>query len=185
MIAPEVWNQPVPKWKMQQFQRLKSIHLLTSRFNKTTQKECEKFREQIRKRCVYCSPLQITSKIPKGAVVLVLEMNNETNQIIGIGMLRNIPQPRTFLVYETENYNRICYVGNHRIDRSEFTSEELTSIITLLEQLCFAGKSHLKRGQGITAFPLRKLCQSYDSCDIIETIMDMFRARKEEQEKTK
>lgn len=177
-IAPEVWNQPVPKWKLEEFQRLKKYHLLTSRFNVATQMECKKFRERIRKNCVYCSPLPITPKIPKGEIVLVLEMNNETNKIVGIGMLRNIPQPRTYLVYETENYNRICYVGNHRIDRSDFTSEELKNIIALLEQLCFTGRSHLKRGQGITSFPIRKLCQSYDSCDIIETIMDMFRARK-------
>lgn len=177
-VSPEVWSQPVPKWKMEQFKRLKKYHLLTSRFNTTTQLECKKFRERIRKRCVYCTPLQITPKIPKGAIVLVLEMNNETNQIIGIGMLRNIPQTRTYLVYETENYNRICYVGNHRIDRSDFTSEELTTIIALLEQLCFTGRSHLKRGQGITAFPIRKLCQCYDSCDVIETIINMFRVRK-------
>jgi hypothetical protein len=163
---------------MEQFQRLKKYHLLTSRFTTTTQMECKKFRERIRKQCVYCTPIQITSKIPKGAIVLVLEMNNETNQIIGIGMLRNIPQNRTYFVYETENYNRICYVGNHRIDRAEFSPEELRTIIALLEQLCFKGKSHLKRSQGLTSFPMRKLCQCYDSCDIIEMIMDMFRARK-------
>jgi hypothetical protein len=61
----------------------------------------------------------MTEKIPLNSLVFVVEMNNSTNKIEGIGLIRNMLHPEKKLrVYQTGNYNRYTYYGNFRIDRS-------------------------------------------------------------------
>jgi hypothetical protein len=103
--------------------------------------------------CIYGSPQQMTEKIPLNSLVFVVEMNNSTNKIEGIGLIRNLlNHEKKIRVYQTGNYNRYTYQGNFRIDRCtiEFVCPQ---ILQILEKLVFTGKTHLKRGAGFTRIP--------------------------------
>jgi hypothetical protein len=41
---------------------------------------------------MYCSPLELSSKIAYNTPVFVIEMNNFTNKIEGIGLIKNKPE---------------------------------------------------------------------------------------------
>lgn len=151
-------------------------YLLTTRFSTNTAGENQRFREKRKIGCVYGSSTPVSQKIPVNAIMFVLELNINTNQIIGIGMVRNSPcTTLPFSIYEHGNYNRYVFSGKHRIDRSEFGKHEL-AWITLLENICFRGYRNLKRGSGITCFPV-EICYIYDkyeSLNFADLICDLF-----------
>lgn len=152
-------------------------HLLTSRFNNNTWQENEKYRQSHTKiGCVYCSPGPIASHISTDKVIFILEMNNDTNKIIGIGMIRNHPFCNQFSVYENNNYNRYIYTGKHRIDRTQMTQEE-EEILKIFDVLCFKGNKHMKRGQGLTSFPIDMLYRCSKKIDLVDSICIMFKNR--------
>ena len=85
--------------------------------------------------------------------VAILEMHNDLNTIMGIGIIsNNIEKEKKYQLYEWGNYNRFIYKSLYRIDRGMLDEEEL-KIITILETLVFKGSRHLKRGHGITVLP--------------------------------
>ena len=97
-------------------------------------------------RCIYKSPVAIKSNIPYESPLFVIEMNNDTNQIMGIGRIVNeIRADRSYRIYADQNYNRYTYLGRQRVDRA--------GIIETLERLLFYGARHAKRGQGIHELP--------------------------------
>jgi hypothetical protein len=163
----------------------KKLPILTTRFTNNTWNENQKYvhcsneqNEGKKKKMIYCTPIPISSKIIPECFCAVLEMNNDTNQIIGIGLIPNIAYHRKKNVYEDFNYNRYSYFAKKRIDRSEFSVEE-EEIISILENVCFKGYGHLKRGQGITILPLSYLYKYYfeKKIDIVQTIRNMFNSR--------
>jgi hypothetical protein len=81
--------------------------------------------------------------------IYVIEMNNETNKIIGIGLIKNKIIPKHHKIYSDNNYNRYTYYGKKRINASDFDDKVLYE----LEQRLFKGKNHLKRSQGIVEVP--------------------------------
>lgn len=151
--------------------------ILTTRFNDETWKENEKYRIQENfKGCVYSSPEQISMKIPQEKILFVLEMNNNINKIMGIGMIRNEAKMYKYHMYDNERYNRYQYIGNHRIDRSDMDkTEEL--IMLLFDKLCFKGNCHMKRGQGLKSFPIKMLYNCSKVVDLVEFINNMFKKR--------
>ena len=154
----------------------KKFHLVTSRFTNETWCENRNFCENFKNKTAYCSPIPISGKIPPDVLVGVLEMNNDTNRIIGIGFIPNKIYPKTW-IYENGNYNRNTYIGKRRIDRSDMTESE-EKIMELLDSYCFKGNGHLKRGQGITSFPVKYLFDSYEKgIDILQEIKNMFNSR--------
>lgn len=141
-------------------------NIVTSRFNNSTWEENCSFRDKHSySGCIYGSPQQMTEKIPLNSLVFVVEMNNSTNKIEGIGLIRNLlNHEKKIRVYQTGNYNRYTYQGKYRIDRS--TIEIVCpQVLKILEQLVFTGKTHLKRGGGFTRIP-EKL---YNKHKILET----------------
>ena len=65
---------------------------MTSRFNTETAKENKNFREENNwKGCVYGSPQMNNSSISEQTILFVLELNNDMNKIMGIGMVDNSP----------------------------------------------------------------------------------------------
>ena len=102
----------------------------------------------------------------------VLEMNNDTNQIMGVGIIRNfIKMDRHHSIYSDQNFNRFSYGGKRRIDRSNFTRDE-HELIEKIEEKVFKGKGHLKRGQGIQKIPYER----YTKSDL-EQFKEMFLSR--------
>ena len=82
-------------------------YLMTSRFNNETIEENRKYREGHKNiGCVYCSPEPTSIRIPIDTVMFILEMNNDENKIIGIGMVRNHPILQKYSIDKNGNYNR-------------------------------------------------------------------------------
>jgi hypothetical protein len=149
--------------------------LLTSRFNNETMQENINFRNKNTNiGCIYCAPDPISQKIPIDTVLFILEMNNDTNQITGIGMVRNHPVSNKHRVYNNGNYNRYVYVGKHRIDRSEMNEQE-ERIMKVFDILCFTGNRHMKRGQGLKSFPVDMLYRCNKTMDLVNFISEMFK----------
>ena len=66
----------------------KREHIGTTRFNAETWKENIEWREKNGWRgCIYGVPSSMPSSIARGDIVYVIEMNNDTNKIMGIGKI--------------------------------------------------------------------------------------------------
>jgi len=152
-------------------------YLITSRFSNETWSENQAYRSRINHLgCMYCSPEPITIQIPIDAIMFILEMNNSTNKILGIGMVRNRSHINKYHVYSNGNYNRYAYKGKNRIDRKEMTDEEET-IMKAFDIICFKGNKHMKRGQGLKSFPTDILYRCSKRLDLVNFISEMFRKR--------
>lgn len=128
------------------------FYITTTRFNNKTYIENANFRKKFNfSGCIYNVPREMPNYIPLYSKVFVIEMNNDKDIIMGIGYLYNKLYRKKYLkIYQDMNYNRYSYVGKHRIDRNNMNKEQLNKL-KIIEELIFKGKSHLKRGQGITS----------------------------------
>ena len=127
----------------------------TARFNKYTLEENRTWRARnAHKGAVYgvMKPITTTT-IPLESYVFVLEMNNETNTIVGVGFIQNMPDPKENVpIYTNRNYCCYTYYSPYRVDRSEITGRG-EHVLKILELLVFKGATHMKRAQGITVIP--------------------------------
>jgi hypothetical protein len=110
-------------------------------------------------------------------------MNNDTNKIMAVGWIKNHPLIGKYYVYEENNYNRYVYRGK-RITREEMSQKE-ELIMKVFDILCFTGNRHLKRGQGLTSFPIELLYKYREQLDLVEFIKEMFKERYVDPEKYK
>lgn len=100
--------------------------------------------------CVYGVPSKITENIQVDEWVCVIEMNNETNQVMGIGLIKNyLKMEKRNKIYDEQYYNNYTYVGKQHLNRNEIQKQTLDH----LECMLFYGKGHLKRGKGIQQIP--------------------------------
>jgi len=153
--------------------------IVTTRFNNESWNENDKYRLNYPNiGCVYATPEMNSDRIGPDCILFVLEMNNEINRIMGVGMVRNHVIIKKHRVYSNENYNRYAYVGKHRIDRNEMNEEE-EMIMRVFDILCFKGSRHMKRLQGIKAFPMDMLYRCKGIMDLVEFIRKMFKSRLE------
>ena len=105
-------------------------------------------------KCIYKSPVAIKPNIPYESPLFVVEMNNDTNRIMGIGRIVNeIRADRSYRIYADQNYNRYTYLGRQRVDRAAIMQTKMARVIEALERLLFYGPRHAKRGQGIHELP--------------------------------
>jgi len=98
---------------------------------------------------VYGSNIRINQKCPVGAFIFVAEMNNNTNKIEGIGLIKNILSPEKHKIYENDDYNRYVYKGKYWLGRDQLEKID-SDLVTILDIILFCGKSHLKRVSGIS-----------------------------------
>lgn len=157
--------------------------ILTSRFNNRTWSENCEFKQKLSESshneiisCIYCTPVMITVQVPIDAIMFILEMNNDINKIMGIGMARNHPLNKRLSVYENNNYNRYQYCGKYRIDRKDMNEEEET-IMRVFDILCFRGNRHQKRGHGLQTFPFEMLYRCAPILDLVDFVNGMFKRR--------
>jgi len=152
--------------------------LTTSRFDNHTWQENQNYKKKNPKiKCIYCTPEPITKAITIDSVVFVLEMNNDINKIVGIGMIKNYSYMDKYHVYQNGNYNRFNYVGKHHISREDMTAKEL-AILEIMDKMCFTGNRHMKRGQGLRSFPVDVLYKcSKKGFDLVDFIRFMFKVR--------
>lgn len=160
----------------QVFKREMRKFIMTSRFNNSTFYENAKYRETKKIGCIYCSPSQTTKLIFPNALMFVLEMNNERNEIMGVGLVKNHAIYGKYRVYENGNYNRYVYVGKYRIDRKEFDEKEET-VFKAFDILCFKGNYHSKRGDGLKIFPIHIQFNILKIIDLVDFVNNMFKKR--------
>ena len=150
--------------------------LVTTRFDDYTWSENINFREQHNLLgCIYGSPQPMSPKIIQDSLVFVVEMNNQMNQIEGIGVIKNtIRLDKYFRVYETGNFNRYVFRGKYRISREELLKID-DKLVTILDYILFKEKTHLKRGSGFTQIPEKLLKHTKcENMDIKNTIKHIF-----------
>lgn len=158
------------------------FYLATTRFNRETWKQNESYRHDIGHRgCMYGTPLKIASRIPNESFMFILEMMNlpknhkeGPGKIMGIGYLKNrIYYREKHNIYKDRNYNRYNYNSPYRINREQMKEFD-PDMFAILEEMVFCGYSHLKRGQGITCVPAKKLEDKELRLRIKKYIFDLF-----------
>jgi hypothetical protein len=176
-LAYKVVTKKEYSYIMREFYMKMTHYIMTTRFSNATFKENIAFREKNPEvGCIYGVPVGIRSSIPYERILFILEMNNDTNCIEGIGMVRNRVSSKKHYIYSNMNYNRFVYIGKHRIDKSEMTDKE-KKVIKLLESFCFKGLLHMKRGHGITGYTTKILFHLHPIIDIIEFLREMFKEK--------
>ena len=174
---PEIERQELLR-QVRNFRRTQQYILGTTRFNNFTWSENRNIRiKNPVAKCIYATPIPIASRVKPDNNVFILEMNNEVDQIMGIGLIKNHPVSGKYSVHSVSNYNRYVYIGKWRIDRTEMHGAEL-EILRLLEAICFRGINHSKRGQGITELPMKLQYKTHLlGLNLIDFIRDMFKLR--------
>jgi hypothetical protein len=151
-------------------------YLTTTRFDENTWNENKIFRKMKNISCIYGTPMRIKSSIPVKSDLFVIEMNNTTNKIKGIGLIINyVHVNNKFKIYKDNNYNRYIYCGNVRLNIIELSESE-KEIMNILEQLLFKGSKHCKRAQGICEIPIW-LKKNKSNVDFVNIIKNMFEKR--------
>jgi len=155
-----------------------SIPIITTRFNTDTYTENKTFREKNNIGCIYGPSRHMSWKIPSDSLVFVIEMNNSTNKIEGIGLIRNrVRHDKHYRIYESGNYNRYAYSSQFRLDREILQAYE-PNIVALLDIIIFKGKTHLKRGCGFTIIPKKlfshPICNDFDAETYINKTVEML-----------
>jgi len=126
------------------------FYLACTRFNNTTYKENIDYRMKYNESVIYGPAYKIRDIYPPGALIFVAEMNNETNKIQGIGLIKNsLVSDKRHKVYENGEYNRYIYRGNYWISREDLLILD-SEIIEIFDNILFKGKSHMKFRTGIT-----------------------------------
>lgn len=140
--------------------------IFTTRFNNISWKICFDYRIANKLSCVYAPASEISRKSAAlNELLYVIEMNNDTNTIMGVGLIRNIPTetPCGAMYKNTELYSSTYYIGKNWVSRDELIELESENFILTLEKVLFFGSTHSKRGHGITAFPIKAL--AYHQCE--------------------
>jgi hypothetical protein len=153
--------------------------IVTGRFNNETKQANYAYREKHGYKCMYCIPTELSPKIYYGSDVFVIEMNNQTNQIVAIGHIKNIrAHDKYYRVHKNGNTNRYIYIGDTCISR-EVIHRENPQLVEVLEEVLFKGYTHSKRGSGLSLFPEKVL--KFDICEKInikKCIKELFIAEK-------
>lgn len=155
------------------------LKIASTRFDNDTWTQNELYRNNKKMHgCIYGSPKRMPENIPVNDCVAIIEMNNSSNKIMGIGLVVNYLRLDTYYkIYSDQNYNRYVYKSKYRIDKDEFKENE-TPLINYFEKVLFYGKTHLKRGHGITQIPQNKIKNhTFENTSIENYILEMFRRR--------
>ena len=150
--------------------------LTCTRFNSETFQQNTRWRKNNNHTgCIYGCPVRMKDDIFVNSPVIVLEMQNDINKIVGIGLIRNsVEKDKRYNIYDWGNYNRFTYKGEYRIDREELHEDE-EKILSILDVLCFKGSRHLKRGSGITSLPWWIIKNRH--LDFVGELEKMFKTR--------
>ena len=127
---------------------------LTTRFTAETLAENLRYRDTHQHACIYGLGVPISDKHQEP--FYVLEMNNTTNELIGIGIISKRTQPRT-QIYLNPYYNRYIYKGSKYIPAEQIPKDMKQE----MEEKLFKGKGHLKRGKSMTQYPAKWLKKEY------------------------
>ena len=124
--------------------------IATTRFNNDTLETNYAYRKKYGFACMYCCPQEMSPTIYYNTLVFVIEMNNQTNKIEGIGLIRNqLVLDKRYNVYSIGDYNRYIYKGDYWISRERLCYYD-KELVDIFETILFKGKGHFKRQSGIS-----------------------------------
>ena len=138
-----------------------------TRFNNYTYQENINYRLNNGETVIYGSALKIRKIYLTDSLIFVIEMNNDTNKIEGIGLIRNTLVNKRHKLYQHIEYNRYIYNGKYWLKREilDILDPEITIIC---DTILFKGKSHLKCRSGISIIT-EKLFNHWDyNLDILK-----------------
>jgi hypothetical protein len=148
--------------------------LASTRFNEKTLSERNAYMDGKPFIC-YGTQNKIKSTIPLNAILFVVEMNNEKNQIVGIGLIRNYISADKHFIYEDQNYHRYVYLGKYRITREEMEEKD-EEMVKLFDLILFKGYTHIKRQTGITIISQKLLCDDrLRGANLLERVKELFK----------
>lgn len=122
--------------------------MASTRFSTDTYNTNSRYRKKYNT-IVYGSNIRINPKYPVGCLMFVAEMNNDTNKIEGIGLIKNIISPDRHKIYPNDDYNRYVYKGQYWLGREDLQKID-AELVTIFDIILFRGKTHLKRVSGIS-----------------------------------
>jgi len=127
--------------------------LASTRFTTAIYAENLRYRREHKVPVVYGSCMMIREKYPLYAVTFVLEMNNETNRVEGIGRIRNRPcyqeMDNVYSNLLLSEHNTYFYTGNHWVSRNTIQKMD-AELLEIFENILFKKKTHVKRHAGIS-----------------------------------
>ena len=151
------------------------FHIACTRFNNTTYDENMCYRKKHNEPTIYGSTLKIRDIYSLGALIFIVEMNNEKNKIEGIGLIKNLLVcDKRHKIYDNNEYNRYIYRGKYWLSREQI-NEFNPVILEILDTILFKGKSHLKCRIGITIITEKLFTHwIYELKDLKNKIKDLF-----------
>lgn len=136
--------------------------ILTTRFTNETYMENKRWREiNNHEGCIYMSKKKVAETLSYHKPYFVLEMNNSTNKVMGIGIISIKFTCQREKIYTNYYYNRYLYKGKQHISLENIEDDEFKK---LFEIPLFYGKGHMKRGQAMTHFPYKKMTTQHIDC---------------------
>lgn len=152
------------------------LYIATTRFDTETWKEnCNYKSKHNIDGVIYGTNIRIRCSHSAGSLFFVIEMNNQTNKIEGIGLIRNqLVLDNRYNIYSNGDYNRYIYKGDYWLSRDKVVYYD-KDLVDIFEQILFKGKSHLKRQSGISVVS-SLLFEKWDYNDekIRECLKDIF-----------
>ena len=151
------------------------IKIVSTRFNNLTWQENLDYRIKNNIKCIYGSPSELPPHIYLDENVFVVEMNNSTNKIEGIGLIRNrIHVDKYYKIYQEGNYNRYIFKSGYHLNREKLILHN-ERLVNILDFVLFKGKTHLKRGSGFTTIPEKLLHFAIsENLDIKRVLREIF-----------
>jgi hypothetical protein len=127
--------------------------IATTRFNNETYAINQQYRRKYNIPAIYGICMQIREKYPLNAITFVLEMNNSTNRVEGIGKIRNqLCYQELSTIYKSvhlHEHNMYYYKGNQWISR-KILGQMDPELLEIFENILFKKKTHVKRHAGIS-----------------------------------
>lgn len=155
--------------------------VVTGRYNTETWESSSQYRKKHNFACIYAPPVKLSPSIDLHSPVFIIEMNNSTNQVMGIGLIKNkLVMDKVYKVHADSNCNRYIYIGDHHMSRESLESHN-EWLLYVLETILFKGRTHSKRGTGLTKIPEKVLkldvCEGIDiKKEIRDTFLEYYRS---------
>ena len=156
-----VYNMKTIQQKYNTFMDLfRKFDIYTTRFNSYTYVQNQRFKENNDiDGSLYSTMLPFPKNTDDDKYLFVLDMNNTTNQVMGIGFVKNIlAKNQNLNMYDDPAFNNYVYksafyipiANNECIEPAwnDFMASEFHKYL-------FFGKTHLKRGGSFSRFPMK------------------------------
>lgn len=150
------------------------FHLSCTRFNNDTYSQNTNYRHKNNDVVIYGSTLKIREIYELNSPIFVIEMNNTTNKIEGIGLIKNTIIHEKHKIYENNEYNRYIYKGKYWLSREQLCSFD-NELVDVFDTVLFKGKSHMKCRLGITVITNNLLVRwNHELSDLKKRVKNAF-----------